>query len=356
MTNLDSRLHGNDRIAETKLREFHLKKFALRFALWAMLLFASIFAVGIKAGLSEDNSTNPPQTVLQVQPLFAFFQHMYDGFFNEPMGVFYDPRAQEIYVADTKNDLIGIFNSKGISVFSFGANDDIKEPIKVTTDSQGRIFVLDIDRSKIKIFNYRGEFLRNLDSPELQGKKTIATMVIDRQGNIYVGEHESSQILVFDSELKLKLKFGSKGKGRGQFQAISSIAVDKDGKIYVTDFQAIPVQVFDRNGNFIRGWGEHAVGTQNFSLPGGIAVDSKGRIIVADTLRQEIKVFDNDGKFLQRFGGFGNRPGDVAYPVDVCIDPSDRIYVVEKVGRRVQVFQEVEVEVRVKPNALAAKR
>jgi len=299
-----------------------------------------VFCFGVRGGLAEDNPTNPPQTVLQVRPLFAFFQHMYSGIFNEPMGVFFDPRTQEIYVADTKNDLIGIFNSKGISVFSFGATDDIKEPIKVITDQQGRIFVLDIDRSKIKIYNYRGEFLKYLDPPELQGKKVIATIAIDHESNIYVGENESGQIIV------LKLKFGSKGKEKGQFQAISNIAVDKEGKIYVTDYQGIAVQVFDRNGNFLRGWGEHAVGMHNFSLPGGIAGDSQGRIFVADTLRQEIKVFDREGKFLQRFGGFGNRPGDVAYPVDIAIDPSDRIYVVEKVGRRVQVFQVVEVAKR----------
>ena len=311
-----------------------------------MLLFASIFAVGIKGVLAEDNPTNPPRTVLQVRPLFAFFQHMYSGIFSEPMGVFFDSRTQEIYVADTKNDLIGIFNSKGISVFAFGANDDIKEPTKVVTDFQGRIYVLDIDRTRVKTFNYRGEFLGHLEHPDLSSKGVIATMAIDYEGNLYIGEHESGQIFVFDPKSNLKLKFGSRGKEKGQFQAISNIAVDKDGKIYVTDYQGIAVQVFDKNGNFLRGWGEHAVGVQNFSLPGGIAIDSKGRIIVADTLRQEIKVFDQEGKFLMRFGGFGNRPGDVAYHVDVAVDPSDRIYVTEKVGRRVQVFQETEIAQR----------
>src|SRR4030042_6841884 len=147
-----------------------------------IIIVAALFCCGVTEGPTEDNPSNPPQTVLQVRPLFAFFQHMYNGIFNEPMGVFYDPRTKEIYVADTKNDLIGIFNSSGISLFAFGGNDDIKEPIKVISDEQGRLFVLDINR-KIKIYNYRGEFLKDFDHPELQGKKIIATLTFDHEGN-----------------------------------------------------------------------------------------------------------------------------------------------------------------------------
>jgi DNA-binding beta-propeller fold protein YncE len=263
------------------------------------------------------------------------------------MGVYYDPKTQEIYVADTKNDLVGIFNSSGISLFAFGGNDDIKEPIKVISDDQGSLLVLDINR-RIKIYNYRGEFLKDFDHPELQGKKTVGTMTFDHESNLYIGENENGQILVFDRNLNLKLKFGSKGEGKGKFKSISSIAIDKrDGRICVTDYQNAPaVQVFDKSGNFLLGWGEHQMGPHNFSLPGGIAIDSKGRIFIADTLRQDIKVFTEDGKMIYRFGGLGYRAGQVAYPVDIAIDPSDKIYVVEKVGRRVQVFQEVEIPVK----------
>ena len=320
---------------------------SIRYTIFVALII-SIFCIGITEGLAEDNPINPPQTVLQVQPLFAFFQHMYNGFFNEPMGVYFDPKSQEIFVADTKNDLIGIFNSSGISLFAFGGNDDIKEPVKVISDGQGRILVLDIGRSKIKVYNYRGEFLKNLEHPELQGKKIIGTMTFDHEGNLYIGENESGQILVFDPKLNLKLKFGGNGEGKGKFKSISSIAIDKrDGKIYVTDHQNNPaVQVFDRNGNYLLGWGEHQMGPNNFSLPGGIAIDSRGRIFVADTLRQDIKIFSSEGKLIDRFGGMGYRAGQVSYPVDIAIDPSDKIYVVEKTGRRVQVFQEVEIPVK----------
>jgi DNA-binding beta-propeller fold protein YncE len=296
-------------------------------------------------GSPAEDAAKPSQTAVQLQPLFAFFQHTYHGYFNEPMGVFYDPRRQEIYVADTKNDLIGIFDPQGNPLFAFGARDDIKEPMNIVADPGGRLLLLDIDKSKVKIYSYRGEFLRDFIPAELPEKRLITAMTIDMDGNLYIGDSVTSQVLVYDPGFRLKRKFGSKGRENGQFEAIGHIATDRSGKIYVTDPSGIPVQVFDRNGNFLRGWGKHETGVMNFSLPAGIAVDSKGRVIVLDTLRQEIKFFDADGNFLMRAGGFGSRPGEVAFPIAVAVDSADRIYVVEKVGGRVQVFQEVETPV-----------
>lgn len=309
----------------------------------AFLLF---FALCLWAtGSPAEDAPKSPQATVRLEPLFAFFQHTYHGYFNEPMGVFFDPRRQEIYVANTKNDLIGVFDPQGNPLFAFGARDDIREPVKIVSDPAGRILLLDLDKSRIKIYSYRGEFLMDFVPAELPEKTLLTAMTIDMDGNLYIGDSATSQILVYDPGFRLKRKFGSKGRENGQFEAIGDIATDRNGKIYVTDPAGIPVQVFDRDGNFVRGWGKHETGVMNFSLPAGIAVDSKGRVIVLDTLRQEIKFFDADGNFLTRAGGFGSRPGEVAFPIDIAVDSADRIYVVEKVGGRVQVFQEVETPV-----------
>lgn len=306
---------------------------------WPILLF---FALCLWAAGSPAEDAPAPAPAPRLQPLFVFFQHIYYRQFNEPMGLFYDPRHREIYVADTKNDLIGVFDPQGIPLFAMGARDDIKEPVTIVTVPGGRILLLDIDKSRIKVYSYRGEFLRDFVPEELPGERLITAMAVDPDGNLYIGDSATSQVLVYDAGFRFKRKFGSKGREKGQFEAIGDIATDGNGRIYVTDPSGIPVQVFDRNGNFLRGWGKHETGIMNFSLPAGIAVDSKGRVIVLDTLRQEIKFFDAEGNFLMRAGGFGSRPGEVAFPVDIAVDPDDRIYVVEKVGGRVQVFQEVE--------------
>ena len=132
---------------------------------------------------------------------------------------------------------------------------------------------------------------------------------MDREGFLYVGDNESGQVFVFDADFKLKLKFGERGSGQGEFQSISGIAADGES-IFVVDQQITPsVQAFDRHGNFLRGWGKHEMGIDNFSLPEGVALDAKGRVLVVDALRHEIKLFDREGKFIDRFGGLGKRLG-----------------------------------------------
>lgn len=322
----------------TILHEIIFFRGKLRFPL-ILCTISFIGFFGINAGYCRENS---PQisSVHGIAPVVIFNQHFYSGSFNSPMGIFCDPRTGEIYVADTGNNLIGIFNPRGFNIFSFGANENVKSPIKVMADATGRIYVLEIERKFVRVFNYRGDYLRNLDLPELKGGN-IAAMATDFKGNFYFAREDTCEVLVYDVNFKLQERFGSRGDEDGQFSSISGIASDKDGKIYVTDRVGTPVQVFDRYGNYIRGWGSHDMGPENFSLPEAVAVDSKGRVIVIDALRQEIKFFSSEGKFLNRFGGLGADPGNLTFPADISIDSADQLYVIEKGGARGQVFREI---------------
>ena len=271
-----------------------------------------------------------------IRPVTIFNEHLYEGTFLEPTGIGFDARTNEIWVADTKNNLIGSFTPDGVPLFAFGS-DDMVEPVRVAIDATGRIYVLDNDRSTVKVFSYRGDPLGRLDLQGLGEKPVIGTITFDADGNFYVGENESCRVLVYSPEFKPRQRFGSCGVDEGQFQSITGIAVDKD-RIVVTDAQGICVQVFDKHGDFVRGWGKHELGLQNFSFPASVALIPDGRVVAIDTLRHEIKFFDAEGNFLDRFGGIGWRAGQVAFPAGITIDPSGRLYVVERGNQRVQAF------------------
>jgi len=268
------------------------------------------------------------------------------------MGVSVDAKSGEVWVADTRNNLVGVFTPDGAPLFTFGS-DDLHEPIRVVTDANGRVYVLDNDRQRIKTFSYRGDPLGDLVLPGVGERPIFGTIAFDVDGNFYVGENESCQVLVYGPDFKPRQRFGSCGAEEGQFQAITGIAVDKD-RIVVTDAQVLAVQVFDKHGEFVRGWGRHDMGIQNFSLPASVALDASGHVVVIDTLRHEIKFFDGEGNFLERFGGLSKRIGQVAYPSGIAVDPSGRLYVVEKGNARVQVF--VVAEGGFPPNALDMNR
>ena len=304
-------------------------------------LAAGLCAVGVARGADGRDDIEPELAVEDVRPQVIFAEHLYDGRFQNPGGVACDRTTGEIYVADTRNHRIGIFDAKGMPLFAFSDEEHLREPRRVAVMADGRILVTDNDRTRVKVFSYRGQFQRFLEPPPYRGERPmVSALHVDPEGNVYVGDDAAGQVVVFDPELQYRFRFGSRGEEEGQLKSVAGIAVS--GKVIaVVDHQSIAVQLFDRAGNFLRGWGAHEMGAENFSLPSGVAIDEKGRVVVVDALRHEIKVFQQDGKFIGRYGGMGAGPGNVTYPSDVAADGTGRLVVSESVGNRVQIMRGV---------------
>lgn len=315
----------------------------MRGAVRLAAILAALAALPARAGEPEPEPAELRPSLVDLRPVTSIFEHLLHGRYGALGALFFDPVARELYVADSGQGLVAILDADGVPRFAFGGKGVLREPVEVAADRRGRIYAVDLDRARVQVFSYRGEYQRDLAVPGLdpKTKPSFTALAVDHDGNLLVGDSASGRVVVVDPEGRLLRAFGRRGSDPGQFLSIAGIAVDRRS-IYVSDHQGIPVQVFDRKGNFVRGWGAHDVGAHNFSLPEGIAVDGKGRVFVVDALRHDIKVFDAEGRFIDRWGGFGIGRGEVAYPVDVVTDGASRVYVAEKGGRRVQVFDEVE--------------
>jgi tripartite motif-containing protein 71 len=276
-----------------------------------------------------------------LRPIGIIDSHLEEGPIGVPRGVALDRNTGELWVVDTRGARLGLFTADGVPLFATTPGNHLKEPTRAVVDGRGRLLVLDIDHTAVKVLNYRGEYLGTLELSGLPDEPSLGAIAMGPDGNLYVGENSQGRVHVYAPDLRPVLKFGSVGTEEGQFQSIAGIAVSENA-IYVVDHQVIAVQVFDKRGRFLRGWGRHDMGPANFSLPEAVALDSKGRVVVVDALRHEIKFFDPEGKFLSRFGGFGRRAGNVSFPCDVAIDAADRVYVAERGNGRVQVFELVE--------------
>ena len=321
--------------------------------LLVVLSTAILMSVGLSIPFAQnDKQTKADEVGIQkgkelskfkLFPLTQIYQHEEGMWLDSPRGIFYDEAKGEIYVADTRNNLVAIFDRDGYPLFSFGYNGELIEPSGVMTDKRGRIYVLTGAPKEVKVFNYRVEFIRKFPFDHIDNSDesiTVSAMTAGANGNLYFAESNGDKrIMVYDIDYNLLKVFGTEGRGEGEFLNIMGIDVDDDGKIYVSDGLAIPVQVFDKDGNFLRGWGEHATGPQNFSLPGGIAVSKSGLVMVLDTIRQDIKFFTLEGRFLANHGGLGIEAGAVAFPIGIDADATGRVYVTEKVGNRFQIFE-----------------
>lgn len=312
----------------------------------AFCLTLAIISAGPAVRAEAQEDTVPLETRIVERPLFMFNQSLYNGTFSRPKALAYDPRHQELWVADAGTSRVGIHRADGVELFSFTSKEFMSNPGALAVRPGGGVAMLEGNRKQVRHFNYRGEYEGDVPLPQLGETPVITAIAYDQEGQLYVGETSSSQIFVYRRDGSLKLRFGSRGYDEGQFMAIVAIDIGPDGTIYVLDQRATAVQVFDSEGNFIRGWGRHEMGAQNVSLPSDLAVDSKGRVLLTDELRQQVKVYAPDGRFLLAFGGIGDGLGQLAFPTSIVVDEKDRIYVCERQTARVQVFELTEVPVR----------
>lgn len=309
----------------------------------AGLALALLLPVAAAAGPSSMAHERAKKSIVDLRPELVLYGGLYSGSFSSVAGVYCDPRTGEIYVADPAANTIEIFDENGAPLFAFSDDEHLREPSRVAVDHEDRIYVLDGDHARIKTYSYRGEFLAYLALPGFDPaeKPSFTAIAFDRNGDLYVGESRSGQVLAYDRKLQPRLKLGSYGSGPGQLDGITGIALD-DKYVYVASQDGIAVQIFTRQGRFVRAWGYHDAGLHNVSLPAGIAVDAKGRVALLDTLRQEVKYFDPDGKLIDLFAGLGRQPGAVSYPTDLSMDRKGRLCVADGGNRRVQILAPID--------------
>lgn len=257
----------------------------------------------------------------------------------------YDRRQRELFVCDAGRRRIAVVNDAGVPTFSFGSDETLEAPRGVAVDREGRIYVADAVREGVRVFDYDGEPLDDVDLgavPAGERPMRFSALALDDDGTLYLADRANGRIVIVAPDRASAEVIAPPPSRADLLRSPVDLERMPSGDLAVVDSSGLAVQIWSRDGRFLRGWGEHDVGRHNFSLPSGIAVDAQGRIFVSDTLRQDVKVFRADGTFLTNFGGLGSGPGAVRYPVDVASDGAGRIFVAEKNNLRVQIFEVVE--------------
>jgi tripartite motif-containing protein 71 len=270
--------------------------------------------------------------------------------FGNPTGIFLDPIKREIYLADSGNHQIGIFDIKGISLWTFkhwvtDSRTGIRalgDPRSLVVTNDGDIIVSDNKADYLDIFDYRGDFLSRInpqDYPDMEPLRG-AVLALDKTGNLYIGTQiEKSEIIKLDPAYQFVMRFGKKGDQPEDFDNISGIWIDSDSSILITDALASPIlKKFSQSGEFIAGYGEHSIEKNDFSFPSGVITTTGGRIWIVDQLRQVVKCISDKGEYVTMIGGFGNAPGDMCYPSAAASDGDSLLIVAEKNGNRFQQF------------------
>ncbi len=293
-----------------------------------------------------------PRYPYELVPIDAIYGHLSEGRFQEPVGLCFEPTARELYVADSKNGLIGIYNTEQTPLFAFGGPALLVEPRVVQALSDGTILVLDALQTEVRCFNYRGEtrapvtFVRPDAAPDSSEAVHVKTFVRASDGSWFVADQrpDGDHLLCFDREGKFVRELKASKKA-GQYHSIADLALSPSGKLAVIDQQCTPaIHVYDPRGELIAAFGVRDVGLKDFTAPIAVGFDEEEFLYAVDLLKHDVKIFTVKGEYLERFGGWntpetrGRAPGEMLYPTDIAIAPGSLLYVAERFGGRVQVF------------------
>lgn len=306
----------------------------------SVALYAGIYFLDLQAKVKPIvASANPTGEVEFRQTMFGSFEQP----LKKPMDV---ARVGEfIYVSDTGNKQIQVFDQSGTPISTFGKKGtkegEFQFPYGIDGDENGNIYVADMYNGKISIFNSKGEFQSYFKEKNDKEKVITAPAGLRINDNkLYLTDVTKNMVFVFDLDGNKLAEIGGAGTENGQFIAPNSVAVDEDQNILVSDSGNNRIQIFNKDGKFqkIINGSKDGKGTSTFVNPRGIGVDSKGTVYIVNNLSHNVYVYDKDGKEEKILGGMGSDNGQLYLPNGLYIDERGTIFVTDTVNQRVSVF------------------
>ncbi|KAH9524915.1 hypothetical protein Btru_028247 [Bulinus truncatus] len=264
--------------------------------------------------------------------------------FTWPRGVAVSPLDDNIYVSDSSNHRVQVFDSTGKFLKSFGQYGQGEGQFDclagVAINGLGQVIIADRYNHRIQIFDRCGRFQIAFGS-EGSGEGQLNYpwgVACDNMGFIYVCDKENHRVQVFQSNGTFVRMFGRFGNRPGEFENPHYIAVSPDNKVYVSDSSNHRIQVFSMYGDFLFTFGTCGVLRGQMKFPRGIAVDNQGFVVVADSGNNRIQIFRADGRFYSMFGGWGNENGQFKGLEGLTILTNGNIVVSDRENHRIQIF------------------
>ncbi len=133
-------------------------------------------------------------------------------------------------------------------------------------------------------------------------------IAIDSDGRIFLLSEETSKVYVYGPGDKFLFSFGQKGGSSGKMSRPRGLSLDETKKcIYIVDYMRHTILVFDMAGRFIFEFGGRGTGPIWFNFPTAIDVSRDGRVIIADLFNNRVQILESD--FAINYPVFGNTKG-----------------------------------------------
>ncbi|HUN63337.1 MAG TPA: SMP-30/gluconolactonase/LRE family protein [Candidatus Sulfotelmatobacter sp.] len=174
----------------------------------------------------------------------------------EPGGLAIDTKNRFLYVADVELDQILVYDADTLKPLrklgtagkkhTLTTPGDFSKPAGVAVDPEGNLYVADTWNNRIEIFDADGQFVSAFgkagDGPGYFSRpKGVA---VDSDGHIWVADGMQDRVQVFDKTGQLLIAFGGHGLMPGQFQGLVGITIDKKDRVFTSEIYPGRAQEF----------------------------------------------------------------------------------------------------------------
>jgi len=309
----------------------------------ALALVAGLVAVSCIPSVA--GADEPPVTILEVNAIVEG-PSLLDAF-RRPAGLLVDPSRDLLFVGDTGNHRVAIFdgNWRCRGCISYQGTDQAGEPKAIAIDRRGRLFVIDALSPEIEVLSPRGSliasFIPSLPPSVGEDARPQDVVIGPVSGRIFVvygGERPG--ITILDPAGETLSTLGFVGKDEGILQSPVALAIDaEETHLAVADPLAKEqIHLFPLGAGEPRSFGRHGRAAGTLSIAVDVTWGPGETVWITDAIRHSIEIFDDQGSFLGSLGGFGPGPGQLNYPARCAFLSPDRLVVLERAGARFQVL------------------
>ena len=211
--------------------------------------------------------------------------------FASPIGITAGANG-EILVADADLQRVVRLSQRGEPLGSIG-NGQLQRPTGLVRDPAGKqIYVADTRQHNIAVFNDAGQLIHKFGRQGVQpGEFNAPTYLSFTQNKLYITDTLNSRVQVFNLKGRALTTFGKRGLYLGNLTRPKGVTVDADGNVYIVESYYDHLLIFNPAGEFLLGIGGTGASVGNFYLPAGTWTDDQGRIYVADMYNGRVMIF-----------------------------------------------------------------
>lgn len=224
----------------------------------------------------------------------------YPNGFNKPLGMGLSGNGQLLYVADSANDVVQVWQARDMIAIGVIGRGELSRPMDVALDRHGTLWVADSGNGRIVAYDISKPIARQIRTFN-KGMVRPSGLAFDRFGRLLIADSGANKLLVLSNDQSVLInQIGTLGDGAAQFRQPLDVMVDGRGLIYVTDAGNHRIQIFSPNlqlQKIITHFGNTAL-----QMPTYLASDPQQHLYIVDSQQQTIWILDAAFNPLQFIG------------------------------------------------------